>query len=74
MKIPFLNPTLSRRLLIVLALSFALALTLELYVFGFPEDFFSRFLRTWLFLFLLLSGSVLIIIPLVSRLVDRWVK
>lgn len=74
MKIPYLNDTLSRRLLIILGLSFGLALTLELYVFGFPEDFFSRFFRTWLFLFLLISGSVLLIIPVVSRLVDRWVK
>lgn len=74
MKIPFLSPNLSRRLLLILAASFALALILELYVFGFPEDFFSRFFRTWFFLFLLIAGSALAIIPLVSRLVDRWVK
>jgi cytochrome c biogenesis protein CcdA len=74
MKIPFLNPNLSRRLLLILAASFVLSLTLELYVFGFPEDFFGRFFRTWFFLFTLIAGSALVIIPLVNRLVNRWVK
>jgi hypothetical protein len=74
MKSSYLKSTLSRKLLLILASTFVLALALELYVFGFPEDFFSRFFRTWLFLFLLMAGSFIIIIPLVNTLVNRWVK
>jgi hypothetical protein len=74
MKNSILHSPLSRRLLIILGASFVLSLTLELYVFGFPEDFFSRWIRTWFFIFVLVAGSALVIIPLVNMLVNRLVK
>lgn len=74
MKLNITKSKFGRRLLIILAISFGLSLALELYVFGFPADFFSRWLRTLFVVFALISGSVLVIIPLVSKFVNRWVK
>ena len=59
---------------IISLLGFVVSLVLELYVFGFPDGFFLRWLNTMLVLFLLTSGTVLGIIPLVNYVANRWLK
>lgn len=70
--VKWLTPKRVRALQVMLALSFGLSLTLELYVFGFPDGFFLRWLSAWLVFFLLMAGTVLGIIPLVNYIFRRW--
>jgi antibiotic biosynthesis monooxygenase (ABM) superfamily enzyme len=70
----FSRRPLGRRLLIIFLLSFFIATALIIYVFGMKADFFPRMFWCLLVVFLLISLTVLGIIPLVNRFVNRWVK
>ena len=72
--IKWLTPKRVRALQVILALSFVLSLTLELYVFGFPDGFFLRWLSALLVFFFLIGGTVLGIIPLVNYVFRRWLR
>ena len=60
--------------MIVGALSFVFSLSLELYVFGTPDDFFTRWFRTFFVFFFLISLTVFGIIPLVNKISARWLR
>jgi antibiotic biosynthesis monooxygenase (ABM) superfamily enzyme len=70
----FNRQALGRRLLIIFLLSFFISTALIIYVFGMTGDFFPRMFWCLLVVFLLISLTVLGIIPLVNRLVSRWPK
>lgn len=70
--VKWLTPRRVRALQVIFALSFVLSLTLELYVFGFPNGFFLRWISALLVFFLFISVSVLGIIPLVNYVFRRW--
>lgn len=70
----FLNPQLRSKLLLLAVFSLLLALALELYAFGLHADFAIRFLRSFFVLFVMLSLTVLAIVPGVSKAVDRFLK
>ena len=61
-------------LIVVTSLSFVISLWLELYVFGTPEDFFVRWIRTFFVLFFMLSLTVFGIVPLVNKISKRWLR
>lgn len=65
---------LARSLLIIFLLSFFISTALIIYVFGMTADFFPRMFWSLLVIFVLISLTALGIIPLVNRLVNRWVK
>jgi antibiotic biosynthesis monooxygenase (ABM) superfamily enzyme len=69
----FNRQELGRRLLIIFLLSFFISTALIIYVFGMSADFFPRMFWCLLVVFLLISLTALGIIPLVNRLVKRWV-
>jgi hypothetical protein len=70
--VKWLTPKRVLALKIIFALSFVLSLTLELYVFGFPDGFFLRWLSALMVFFFFISISVLGIIPLVNYVFRRW--
>ena len=70
----WISPEQVRTLIIIFGLSFGLSLLLELYVFGFPDGFFTRWFSALLVIFLLLSLTVMAIIPLVTYVVNRWLR
>ncbi|MGV3502420.1 MAG: hypothetical protein ACO1O1_01850 [Adhaeribacter sp.] len=63
-----------RRLLIIFLLSFFISTALIVYVFGMPGDFFLRLFWCLLVVFLLISLTALGIIPLVNRVLNKWLK
>jgi antibiotic biosynthesis monooxygenase (ABM) superfamily enzyme len=63
-----------RRLLIIFLLSFFISTALIIYVFGMTADFFPRMFWCLLVVFLMISLTVLGIIPLVNRLINKWPK
>ena len=70
--VKWLTPRRVRALQIIFAISFVFSLTLELYVFGFPDGFFLRWISALLVFFLFISITVLGIIPLVNYVFRRW--
>lgn len=71
---PFLKPHLRRKLLLIGLISLLLASALELYTFGLNSDFALRLLRSFFVLFVLLSLTVLAIVPGVSKGVDKILR
>ncbi|WP_266203967.1 DUF2798 domain-containing protein [Pontibacter kalidii] len=71
---PILKPQLRRKLLLIALSCLLLALALELYTFGLHADFPGRLLRSFFVLFVLLSLTVLAIVPGVSKAVDKVLK
>ena len=72
--VKWLTPRRVRALQVIFALSFVLSLTLELYVFGFPDGFFLRWFRTLMVFFLFFTATVMGIIPLVNYVFRRWLQ
>ncbi|KAA9333813.1 DUF2798 domain-containing protein [Adhaeribacter soli] len=73
-KLPWLSEKQQRALIVIFLLSFFTSLVLELYVFGFPDGFFVRWFSALMVIFLLISGTVLGIIPLVNYVSNRWLR
>lgn len=71
---PILKPHLRRRLLLIGLISLLLASALELYAFGLSSDFPLRLLRSFFVLFLMISLTVLAIVPGVGKAVDKVLK
>ena len=71
---PILKPPLRRKLLLIGLFSLLLASALELYAFGLNADFPLRLLRSFFTLFLMISLTVLAIVPGVSKVVDKVLK
>ena len=67
----FNSKELSRNLLVIFLISFFISTALIIYLFGWTDDFFSRMFWCLLVVFLLISITVLGIVPLVNRLVNR---
>jgi magnesium-transporting ATPase (P-type) len=65
---------LRRQVLIIFIISFFIATALILYVFGFPPGFFKRLFSATVVFFLLISVTVLAIIPLVNYVFNRWLR
>lgn len=68
----FTKKKLWRDLLVIFIISFFISTALNIYLFNWTDDFFSRMFWTLLVLFLLISITVLGIIPLVNKLVKKW--
>ncbi|WP_276497718.1 DUF2798 domain-containing protein [Pontibacter litorisediminis] len=71
---PVLKPHLRRKLVLIAITCLLLASALELYVFGLHADFPGRLLRSFFVLFVLVSLTVLAIVPGVSKAVDKVLK
>ncbi|WP_187262536.1 DUF2798 domain-containing protein [Pontibacter beigongshangensis] len=71
MKKPFATQHLKRKLLVISIFCLLLASALELYTFGLPSDFFSRWLRSFFVLFVLLAATVVVIVPGVNYTVNK---
>jgi len=67
----FNSQELLRNLLVIFLISFFISTALIIYLFGWTDDFFSRMFWGLLVVFLLISITVLGIVPLVNRLVNR---
>ncbi|WP_114778210.1 DUF2798 domain-containing protein [Botryobacter ruber] len=68
-KIRFKKP-----LLVIAVLSLLLASAIELYTFGIASDFFTRWLRSFFVVFVLISVTALGIVPGVSFVVNKIVR
>ena len=74
MKKRFLAPPLKRRLLLLAIISLLLASALEIYTFGFTSGFVVRWLRSFFVFFVLISATVLAIVPAVNYAVKKLSK
>ena len=70
----FNQKELFRNLLVIFLISFFISTALIVYLFGFTDDFFSRMFWCLLVVFLLISITVLGIVPLVNRLMNKFVN
>ncbi|WP_299705155.1 DUF2798 domain-containing protein [uncultured Pontibacter sp.] len=71
MRKAFLKPPVKRKLLVIFLLCFLTATALQLYTFGFADNFFINWLRMFVVLFVLVAGTVLAIVPGVNYLVNK---
>lgn len=71
MKMKFMNPALKRKLLVISLLCLLTASALQLYTFGFADNFFINWLRFFFVLFVLVAGTVLAIVPGANYLVNK---
>ena len=72
MKKPFARQTtLKLKLLVILILCLLLASAMELYTFGIASDFFTRWLRSFFVLFVLIAATALAIVPGVNYAVNK---
>jgi len=67
----FNSQALLRNLLVIFLISFFISTALIIYLFGWTDDFFSRMFWCLLVVFLLISITVLGIVPLAKRVVNR---
>ncbi|PIQ21696.1 MAG: DUF2798 domain-containing protein [Cytophagales bacterium CG18_big_fil_WC_8_21_14_2_50_42_9] len=67
----FNTKELFRNLLVIFLISFFISTALIIYLFGWTDDFFSRLFWCLLVVYLLISITVLGIVPLANRLVNR---
>lgn len=74
MKRQLLSITLKRNLLLIGLISLLLGSALEIYTFGFAEDFFSRWLRSFFVFFVLIAVTALGIVPGVNYLVSKLTR
>jgi len=70
----FNKSELRRQALLIFLISFFIATALILYVFGFPTGFFRRLFSATFVFFLLISLTVMGIIPLVNYVFNRWLR
>ncbi|MFD2246243.1 DUF2798 domain-containing protein [Pontibacter ruber] len=70
-KKPFLQPQTKRKLIILAIISLLLASALELYTFGIASDFFIRWIRSFFVILVLISTTVLAIVPAINYAVDK---
>jgi len=70
-KKPFLQPQTKRKLIILAVISLLLASALELYTFGIAPDFFTRWFRSFFVILVLLSSTVLAIVPAINYAVNK---
>ncbi|PRY10712.1 hypothetical protein CLV24_113131 [Pontibacter ummariensis] len=70
----FLTPRLKRKLLIIALISLLLGSALELYTFGLASDFLLRWLRSFFVFFVMISVTVLAIVPGVNYGVNKATK
>ena len=73
-KMPRISARQEWTLLVIFMLSFGLSLTLELYVFGFPDGFFGRWFSAFMVFFLFFTITALGIIPLINYVSRRWLQ
>lgn len=71
---PILKPQLRRKLLLIAITCLLLASALEIYIFGLHADFPGRLLRSFFVLFVLMSLTILAIVPGVNKSVDKLLK
>lgn len=71
MKKALLHPSVKRKLLVIFLLCLLTASALQLYTFGFSDNFFSNWLRLFTVLFVLVTGTVLAIVPGANYLVNK---
>ncbi|MHA6246558.1 DUF2798 domain-containing protein [Pontibacter sp. CAU 1760] len=74
MKRQTLPPTLKRNLLLIGLISLLLGSALEIYTFGFADDFFSRWLRSFFVFFMLIALTALAIVPGVNYVVSKLTR
>ena len=74
MKKRFLAPQLKRSLILLAVISLLLASALEIYTFGFTSGFVVRWLRSFFVFFVLISATVLVIVPAVNYAVKKLSK
>ncbi len=74
MKKPVLTSQLKRKLLVIVLISLLLASAMELYTFGMPSDFFTRWLRSFFVIFTLIAVTVLGIVPGINYAVNYTAK
>jgi len=67
-------PQLKRKLIVLAATSLLLGSALEIYTFGFTPDFVVRWLHSFFVLFVIISVTVLAIVPGVNYIVNRITK
>jgi uncharacterized membrane protein len=71
MKKAFISTQLKTKLLIILIISLLLASALELYTFGIPSDFITRWLNSFVVIFFMISVTVLGIVPAINYAVNK---
>lgn len=71
MKKSTFNPKMKQRLVWLVLISLLLGSALEIYTFGFTSDFFTRWLRAFFVFFILISVTVLAIVPGVNYGVNK---
>ncbi|MBF8964812.1 DUF2798 domain-containing protein [Pontibacter sp. FD36] len=71
MKKNLMNPALKRKLLVISLLCLLVASALQLYTFGFADNFFSNWLRMFVVLFVLVAGTVLAVVPGANYVVNK---
>ena len=74
MKKRFLAPQLKRRIILLALVSLLLASALEIYTFGFTSGFVVRWLSSFFVFFVLISATVLVIVPAVNYAVKKLSK
>lgn len=71
MKKAFISTQLRNKLLVITIISLLLASALELYTFGIPSDFLLRWFRSFFVFFLMISVTVLGIVPAINYAVNK---
>ncbi|MBD1397975.1 DUF2798 domain-containing protein [Pontibacter sp. JH31] len=71
MKKAILKPSVKRKLLVIFLLCLFSASALQLYTFGFADNFFLNWFRMFSVLFILVGTTVLAIVPGVNYLVNK---
>ncbi|MEJ8757927.1 DUF2798 domain-containing protein [Pontibacter sp. H259] len=71
MKKALISTQLKNKLLVILIISLLLASALELYTFGIPSDFVTRWLNTFFVIFFMIAITVLGIVPAINYAVNK---
>jgi hypothetical protein len=71
MKKALISTHLKTKLLVILIISILLASALELYTFGIPSDFLSRWLNSFFVIFFMISVTVLGVVPAINYAVNK---
>lgn len=71
MKKAFLKPPVKRKLLVIFLFCLLTASALQLYTFGFSDNFFTNWFRMFLVLFVLIGTTVLAIVPGVHYIINK---
>ncbi|MFD1187814.1 DUF2798 domain-containing protein [Pontibacter rugosus] len=74
MKSKSVSPLLRRKLVIIAVVSLLLASALELYTFGLGSDFVGRWFRSFFVFFVMISMTILAIVPGVNYTVARFIR